>query len=211
MPPPRESGVTSFVWQTTEPVSVGSHKLYSQCINPRGQVSGQSNILRFIILPPAYFASQNPGQIAAASAEHPAQDTNLLADEEINELMAKANTWSQRWGLLIGLVILIVIILVTLWIMSFKSENKDQKVEALPIVPDEISQPEAETDQFVETENNEPIISGPEINYDNFEAEDNFNPNPEDNEYVLNNEDEFNNDEHMPPPPPPIDSPSLGF
>lgn len=201
MPQPHASGVTDFVWQAEENLSAGLHTLWAQATNSSGQTSGQSNILKFIILPAEpVFVSQLPiGRINAAAHEEVTEITQeeipeeKLAEQIVNKVAEKINGWADWWKYLIGLIVLIALILIIIWLSSAKQEKTpDEKIKIK--TGDEKESPLDENQPATEQSDiSTPPYSEPGI------------------DIGFENEEEKNEDEYFPPPPPPPDAPSLGI
>ena len=128
MPAEHSSGVTSFVWQADKLLNFGLHKIYAKCINPRGQVSNKSNVIKIIVLPPKYFISSPQGVVASAQsgeAKQVALDNIIVNDSrKINQTVKKINSWTLFWRRMISIIILVVVILVGIWVLSLKKDSK---------------------------------------------------------------------------------------
>jgi len=213
LPPTHESGVTSFTWQSSEPLPSGLHKVWASAINPRGQVSGQSNILRFIISEPDHPVIIVPGVVAGPDNS---DYEDQMGDGKINEEGSTTRTWTSYWAVAIAAIILIAAILVIIWILSIKTTEVQEEQESQknnePAGGEKIDVKNKSSDiESDKSLDNEPIILGPDISYDSVQSEPYYEPEPVDNDYIPPIEDEFNDDEHMPPPPPPVDSPTLNI
>ncbi len=241
MPAPHSSGVTSFIWEHNQPLAPGFHRVYAKDINPRGQVSGQSNVLRFIVLgSESIFVSQPQGQIAATNEEQPAS-TEIEGQKEVAKLktgglMEKIKNWSNWWQYALGLVILLALTLIIIWFINYRKEEKQKekieirtkKSEDIPPPPPLTQSESAPTESRPDsTTNYSSNKTWPEAGLDAKAKGEQAEPiiqGPEisyDDE-ILSDEDIYfqpdrkenkdNDDEfQQPPPPPPPDSPTLGI
>lgn len=183
MPTDHSSGVTSFSFTSATALAPGMHKVYVQAVNPRGQISGQSNIIRFIVLPTKYFVSQGVGQVKSTSTYQGNDASSIVSlnDDTLTENSNQADATSQpkieTWKLLVGVVIVIVIILILIWI--FGAQDQDQNAAGIKKIT-------------VKKNSNDPppVVQGPEISFDKVEGQ--------------------VDDEHKIPPPPP-GTPDLGL
>lgn len=165
LPPGHESGVTSFTWYAPENLLPGHYKIYAKAINPRGQISGKSNILNLLILPPEYFVSQGPaGIVAAGKDDNKIDNTNIIADH-IDETVAQVSDWSKKWQWLIGGIILLAIFLLITWILINKKKvakkNSGDQIKISHESTPEIQGPEikyniGENQSFDDTQDNSP-------------------------------------------------------
>lgn len=192
MPETHPSGVTNFIWQSNESLDSGFHKIWARAINARGYQSGESNVLRFIVLPAEpVFVSQPIGKIAPAiAAEEPEVSEKIIAEEEKEEVSGAAEETKRFiewkwWKILIIIVLTITILSVIIWLIKLrKKEEEKEEEEKVEIRTGEKKEEEAsrEEKKAVEEFDASNIIDEP-----------------------------FPEDEYIPPPPPPPDAPSLGI
>jgi len=184
MPIDHSSGVTNFNWEYAENLKFGLHRIWAECINPRGQISGKSNTLYLIILAPDHFVSSAPvGLIASAKDQELIDISNDILANQIDKTNQKINSWAKRWQWFILIIILLVIILTAIWIFIFKkNKKKNNKIEV--------------------KHSEEHTLQGPDIKFEN-----NLNNKSEDEKKDENKDD----DDFQKPSPPSANEQKLGI
>lgn len=128
MPLEHKSGVASFNWQVTKNLLPGLHKFWTTDINPQGQESGISNIIKIVVLGnKSFFVSQPQGQIngVAAKNEISLESTNEKEENKIIIPEEKNPDNNKFWYYVLGLAIIIGVANFVFYLFTKNKNKKD--------------------------------------------------------------------------------------
>ncbi len=234
MPDPHPSGVTNFAWEYSQPLSSGLHKIWAKDVNPRGNESGRSNVLRFIVLPSEpIFVSQSLGQIAAAAKNQKALESGEQSPPAVDGQGQSASNKPDEtkqfkwWQILIIIVLALAVLLIVFWLVNLKKgksfnqvQDKEEKVkiktngkkekgafQSLDKTQDrsDLAEEQQVREKKEELENKQGSYK-PDVPDQVSDSESGLGADKENNK-----NEEGERGEHVPPPPPPPDAPTLGI
>jgi len=142
LPEPHPSGVTSFSFVPDEELLPGLHTVYGRAINPHGQESGDSMILKWLAVSEVpIFISELKGQVSSASvvAENLEENPEIKVIENNQGFFSKNSGWNFWLYLIMGVVIFFIAGIIFWQRKILKHEQVEVQKEA----PKEVNDPVA--------------------------------------------------------------------